>query len=536
MDFDYYGKLFVRRLPYLLVLLALGSAIGVTLARVLPPVYRAQAVLVVESQQIPDELAASTVEVAMTEQLQIIEQRITTRDALIEMANRLGVYAADAADGRQMDADDIVTDMRARFDIATTGGTQPRGTAQATIVRVSFEAPTASLSAAVTNELVTRILSENVAIRTSVANETLEFFENEVARLDSELATRGATILQFQEANLNALPDSLDFRRSQQAAAQERLSQGEREAALLRDRRAQLVTLFETTGVVAEAPAPELSPAERQLTAAREELAAALSVLSPQNPRVRVLQAQVDALAAQVAAEQAAPETDTGTDSAPTPEAEAAITAYEIQLSDIDGQLAFLADQKIQIEATMEALRLSIEATPSNAITLDTMQRDYENIRVQYDQAVANRARAQTGDIIEALAKGQRITVIEQAVPPRDPDRPNRLLIAVGGVALGLGLGLALIVLMEVLNTAIRRPADLQRKLDITAFATLPLIRTSRDLWRRRLILGSAFALIFIGVPAALWYVHTQIIPVDQLINGLVERLGLQGTIPPVSL
>ena len=66
-------------------------------------------------------------------------------------------------------------------------------------------------------------------------------------------------------------------------------------------------------------------------------------------------------------------------------------------------------------------MRASIEATPGNAIALDTLERDYANTRTQYDQAVANRARAETGDLIEALAKGQRISVIEQAIAPREP-------------------------------------------------------------------------------------------------------------------
>ena len=66
--------------------------------------------------------------------------------------------------------------------------------------------------------------------------------------------------------------------------------------------------------------------------------------------------------------------------------------------------------------------KTSIEATPGNAITLDTLERDYANIRIQYDQAVANKARAETGDIIEALCKGQRISVIEQAVVPQDAE------------------------------------------------------------------------------------------------------------------
>ena len=43
MDIKFYLSLFVRRLPYFLFFVALGSAIGLSLASVLPPTYVAQA-------------------------------------------------------------------------------------------------------------------------------------------------------------------------------------------------------------------------------------------------------------------------------------------------------------------------------------------------------------------------------------------------------------------------------------------------------------------------------------------------------------
>lgn len=188
MDFRFYLSLFLRRLPYFLLAVVICSVIGVTLARVLPPVYRAEARLVVENEQIPDELAASTVRTEATEQLQIIQQRILTRDRLLEMANRLQIYGPDQtmSTGR-MDPDEIVEDLRERIQIVTTGGGGARGQAQATLVSVSFEAPTAAMSAAVTNEVVTLMLEENIAMRTTVAGQTLDFFSQEVERLDKEL-------------------------------------------------------------------------------------------------------------------------------------------------------------------------------------------------------------------------------------------------------------------------------------------------------------------------------------------------------------
>jgi uncharacterized protein involved in exopolysaccharide biosynthesis len=522
LDLRFYLSLFIRRIHYFLICLAIGSAIGITLATVLPPVFKANAKLIVESEQIPDELAATTVQTETTEQLQIIQQRILTRDSLLEMANRLGIYATTTGTvADRMPADEIVEDMRRRINISTTGGSSSRGPVQATIVQVSFEAPTAVMSATVTNEVVTLILQENVEIRTSVAGQTLEYFNEEVSRLDQELATRGADILAFQERNLEALPDSLDFRRAQQSAAQERLSQVERDESILRDRRDRLTVLFENTGDIGglNTPLSSQTPEQRQLQGLKDELNTLLAVLSPENPRVKVMQAQVAALEVTVAAQVSA-----GLESTVTG---APMSPFEIQIADLDGQLDFLGSQKRTINVTMEALRVSIEATPGNAITLDTLQRDYANLRAQYDQAVANRARAETGDTIEALAKGQRISVIEQAVSPREPDRPNRTAVAAAGMGGGFFVGLMLIAVLELMNTSIRRPIDLTNKLGITPFGTVPLIRTRWEIVRRQTIIFAAFAVAIVMLPALLWLIHAQVMPLDVILDRIKDKVGL---------
>lgn len=525
MDLRFYLSLFMRRLPYFLLFVAIGTAVGGTLAAVLPPLYEAQARLLVESEQIPDDLAASTVRTQATEQLQIIQQRILTRDVLLEMANRLQIYA-NPAPNKRMNPDEIVADLRERIIILTTGGAGKRGAVSATIVNVGFSAETATLSSTVVNEVVTMILNENVSLRTAATAQTLEFFEQEVARLDKELAEQGAKILEFKTANQEALPDSLEFRRGQQAAGQERLVQLAREEATLKDRRTRLVTLYETTGQVESGPTegPQ-TPEQKQLKALQDELSSLLAVLSPTNPRVKLLEAQIAKLEPVVAAQVV-----------PSDTATAGLSAYEIQLADLDGQLAYIAEERTRIEADMEKLRLSIEATPGNAIALDTLERDYANLRAQYDDAVGNRARAETGDLIEVLSKGQRISVIEQAVPPREPTSPNRPLVMAAGLGGGIAVGLGFILLLELLNRAVRRPADLMAKLGIAPFATLPLMRTHAELRRRRAIILAAFAVALVGIPVAFWAVNTFYMPLDLLLRRALEKLGFAAlALPNVS-
>ncbi|MDO5757682.1 MAG: lipopolysaccharide biosynthesis protein [Rhodobacterales bacterium] len=532
MDFKFYFSLFLRRLHWFLLFVVIGSAIGLTLAKVLPPVYVAHARLLVESEQIPGDLASSTVRMEAAEQLEIIQQRILTRETLVDMANRLNIYQGTQAE-RRMSTESLVSDMRKRISITTTVGASGSGKGGATFVTVGFKAPTAQMAATVTNELVTLILRADVTMRTGTARQTLEFFQQEVDRLDGELSKRGATILEFKQGNQEALPESLDFRRSQQAAGQERLLQLEREEAMLRDQRSRRQRIYEfslANGIADESAAS--TPEQKQLRAMEEELASQLVVLSPSNPKIKILEARIasqrSVVEAQVA-RQAAAGSDTALSDAP-------LSDFEAQMAEIDGQIEFIAEQKEQVKQRLENLAVSIRDTPSNTITLDTLERDYANLRAQYDHAVSNMARAATGDVIEALRQGQRISIVEQAITPNKPEKPNRLLIAAGGVGGGMVLGLVVVLLLELLNKGIRRPEDVTAALGITPFATIPYYRTTHEKSRRRSIILGAFGACLIGIPLILWIFHSYIVPLDQLFNSLGQGFGLAALMSNVTI
>jgi hypothetical protein len=144
-----------------------------------------------------------------------------------------------------------------------------------------------------------------------------------------------------------------------------------------------------------------------------------------------------------------------------------------------------------------------------------------------YNAAVNSLAAARTGERIEVLSKGERISILSQATPPDQPIRPNRKKIAAMGVAAGIGLSLALIVLLETLNRSIRRPSELTSKLGIVPLVTIPYLPSRRETMMRRMRLATAFAIVFMGVPASLYVVHSQFMPLDLVVDRVVGRLGL---------
>ncbi len=508
-DLKYYIAVFFRRFHYFLLVVIVVSAAAVTAAFNLPPSYQASSRLLLQSAQIPDSLAAPTIETAAVEQLQIVEQRLMTRANLLDIARRFRVYP----DIDTMTPDEIVTAMR-----RDTGISRQAGREQATLMTLKFEARNAQAAAAVVNEYVTRILSDNVSGRTAQAQDTLRFFQQEVDRLATDISTQSARILEFQNANAGALPDTLDYRLNLQSNLQERIATMDRDIASLRDQKQRLADIFRATGQVTGTIAgTEGSPEVQRLAALRSELASALAVYSPENPRVRLLQSQIVQLEATVAAQ------------VPTEDAGAAppMSLLDIQLAEIDARVSQLDLQRTAAATELEEVRASIEKTAANAITLEGLQRDYANIQAQYNAATDRLAKASTGERIELLAKGERIVVLDSATVPDAPFKPNRPKIIMAGVGGGIALGVGLIALMEMLTSAVQRPIELVRTLGITPIGTIPYMPSPGERMRRRTLIGLVMLIALLGVPAAIWAVDTYYLPLDLILARISDRLGL---------
>ena len=127
IDILSYVKALMRRVWTILIVFILGSVLAAAVAYVLPPVYESTARILVESQQIPEELAQSTVGQSAAERLQFIQQRLMTRQNLLDLINRIGLFA-DRPDLTPTDKVDLVRDatkLRERLVSRRAGGARP---------------------------------------------------------------------------------------------------------------------------------------------------------------------------------------------------------------------------------------------------------------------------------------------------------------------------------------------------------------------------------------------------------------------------
>jgi polysaccharide chain length determinant protein (PEP-CTERM system associated) len=520
-DFDlrFLISVFLRRFPafILTAVLVFGAAAGV--AVVLPPVYNASATMLVISQQIPSELAQSTVTVDATERIKVIEKQLMVRDTLLAIEEQFNVFPNRAS----MSPSETVSAMRAAtaFTQARLGGNN-RGQGGALAFSISFSASSPQVSARVTNEFVTRILERNVKLRTTRAAGTSAFFEQQVARIEAELTKLELDIVNFKRENAGSLPETLNYRRDRAALLSQTRQLREREKTGLKDQREILLEAQANPGA---APEADLSPEQRDLLELKRQRVMRRAILSETHPEIRAMDSRIKALEAVVANVPASEDTAAG-----------AIAADRIasplgrELVAVEKRIEGLNIEITDLTAEIETLEKTIRETPNIEMALRTLNRDYDGMRAEFQNARTKLSSASTGEELELKQQAERFDVVEQATVPEQPISPNRPLIMMAGAVGGVGIGLALIILMEFTNKAVRRPSEFSQ-IDIIPIAIIPFIFTERELSARRrlrilIVLG---ALALIGT--SLYVVHYYYLPLDLIFEQLLKKAKIDSAI-----
>ena len=200
----------------------------------------------------------------------------------------------------------------------------------------------------------------------------------------------------------------------------------------------------------------------------------------------------------------------------------------DLQLSEIDTRISMLQEQRAETEERLAELSESLARTPANTVALDELTRAYANIEEQYNLAVDRLAQASTGERIESLSRGQRISVIEPPAVPNTPTKPNRMLIAGGGTMFGILAGIGLVLLIELLNRTARRPEDIVKRIGVRPLATLPYMRSRSEVFWKRLIKITLYLAILVGLPAAVYAIHLYYLPLDLLADRAMNKIGVR--------
>ena len=198
----FYWELIKRRWAYFFIPFVIIACAGVAVALLLPATYLSEGKILVQSQQIPTELVRPTVTSAAQERIQMIEQRTMTRDNLVAIVDKFQLFpdkrslisVTELVELTKKSTKIAPVDLQLDFKQRTRAGLE-----NPTIVfSVGFEYGDALTASRVANELMTRILNEDLRDRTSRATDTTKFLAREVQKLQADNAALDAKIAQVR--------------------------------------------------------------------------------------------------------------------------------------------------------------------------------------------------------------------------------------------------------------------------------------------------------------------------------------------------
>jgi len=193
-------RAFYFAIPFLLILV-IGSLITIAW----PARYLSEGTILVSAQEIPSDLVRPTVATLANERIQVIEQRIMTRDNLLAIAKK---YQLSIGIQGRVSGTEIIDFIRDRTKIAPSELKLQGQLKQAIAFKVGFEYERPQIAMMVANELLTMILKEDVRSRTDFATETTRFIEQEAKRLEGQLGLIDTQISELKRSGIGGLTDT----------------------------------------------------------------------------------------------------------------------------------------------------------------------------------------------------------------------------------------------------------------------------------------------------------------------------------------
>lgn len=491
---DYWLIVWRRKWLLLLPFVAVGSG-TVLWCFSLPNIYRASTTILVEAQKVPDGYVRSTVSSPVQERLRTITQQIKSHTRLEQVMRELRLRE-DVQDKEAVER--YINKMRRNIELEVKTG-------DAFTVSYADQDPHTAMM--VTNQLASLFITENLKVREQHVVGTTEFLAQELERVRTLLENQEKAVSEYTQryaeelaggvnrqaqerlqGQLQTNADAMEQLRFQKSSLMQRLAVLEQESI----RNDALDSVFDS-GISSTPSGPAgimQDPLERQIAQRREALIELQSRFSDQYPDVRRLKQEIADLEAQLAAKPAPqPAEPVTTPRRPSPEVVLAeVRRQGVQEErrrlqrDINEQLRQLDFQEQRLQRNRERIQqqsAAYEHKLANAALrqqeLQVHSRDYESTKQNYASLLAGHMQAKVAENLEKRQKAEQFKVLDPALLPVQPWKPDRRKILMMGLVLGLGVGCGAVVLAEYLDRSFHDPEDLRQSIDLPVLAIIPL-------------------------------------------------------------
>ncbi len=460
------------------VVWVVGIALSTAFLLTLPRVYTADALIVVESQKIPENFVAPTVQTGLEARLDQLKQQVLSRERLWSLIQELNLYPELR---KKRTREEVLEIMRHDIIIGLERGWSAN---RPGAFRVSYRAPSPKIAALVANKVGDFFSTENLREREQEANGTSQFLESQLETAKGNLQEQEAKLREFKVTYNGELPeqeigmlaangenktelvgiqDSIGRAQQNKLILASSLAMAEESVTRLQDLARRQAALDSTPGVAPGPGQPALRGPRAELERVRAKLADLRLRYRDNYPDVQALLRQQAALEKAVRQEAAAPAGDApasndkrapaaraleNSDPALVTEKEK-VASLKAQVALTDREIEDLEKRRVRVLHDVSSVQSRMSNLPMREQQLASLTRDYEASKANYKSLLDKKLAAQMAANMERWQKAERFVILDAARVPEKPTSPNRPVFMTGGVLLSLALAGGIAFLLE---------------------------------------------------------------------------------------
>ena len=185
--------------------------------------------------------------------------------------------------------------------------------------------------------------------------------------------------------------------------------------------------------------------------------------LTDSHPDIQSQTRQIAALREQAANEPA------GAGGAPNP----AYTSLQSIRAERQANVQALQARKAALQSDISGLIAAQADEPTVAAEANRISRDYEVLKEKYDELLKDREEMRLRGQVETERSAFQFEVIDPPTAPRTPSAPNRPILLLGVLVLGMGAGAGAAFVMGQLKSSFTTADKLERSLDLPVIGTI---------------------------------------------------------------
>ncbi|HZS34076.1 MAG TPA: GumC family protein [Methylomirabilota bacterium] len=320
------------------------------------------------------------------------------------------------------------------------------------LVQIGVEDPDPQLAAEMANALATSYQTQNLELKLAAARDALTWLSNQVRDLKSKVNESELALQQYREqAGLVSLEEKqnltvkklAEFNSTYIEAKAKRLEMETRLAELRRA--AQKPELLESSPMVVNNPL--IQKLKGQLVELEVQRSKLLKVYKEKHPEVVKVQTQIDEVGRRMKEE-----------------------VDKLALS-MESEYNVTKAREAAMLQAVDQYRAEAQNLSKKEIQYGILKREADSNQQLYEVLLK---KLKETSLIQGLDTNN-VRIVEPAVAPRAPVRPQKVRNLAVAVVLGLALGVGTAFVLEHLDDRIRTPEQAERALDIPVLAVIPV-------------------------------------------------------------